>query len=243
MKRKTRIWLLVLLLVLAAAAAVVIWKWQTIRVIHTVMTTDKETVAQELETQSEKERTMLERRDIAVTPPSAQQRDDLLKGRVSGEELKQQLGLIQAPSDAQAAPEASAPAGSAGEAGAEPPEAPVDPADRAAAIVEECVRSLYILQVDLIEQLGGYRQAALDEWTALDSSERTSARKMEIIVEGLDRCEALEAQSDAAVRGLLDSCREELSSLGASTDVIDELWESYTEEKQATKSYFLSQYT
>jgi hypothetical protein len=210
------------------------------------MTTDKETVAQELETQSEKERTMLERYDIAVTPPSAQQRDDLLKGKVSGEELKQQLGLIPAASDdapAQAEPAASAPSGSSEQAGAAPAETPVDPADRAAAIVEECVRSLYILQVDLIEQLGGYRQAALDEWTALDSSERTSARKMEIIVEGLDRCEALEDQSDAAVRALLDSCRDELSSLGASTDVIDELWESYTEEKQATKSYFLSQYT
>ena len=241
MRRKKRIWLYVLLFLLAVIAAVVIWKWQTIRMVHTVMTADKETIVQELETQSEKERDLLERYDIAVTPPTVQQRDDLIQGKLSGEELKQQLGLTPASATpAQAAPETSKPDEPQQP---EPAEDPDDPEAKANVIVEECVRSLYALQVDMISQLGAYRQAALDAWAALEPSERTAARKMDIVVEGMNRCEALESSSDAAVLDLLDSCRGELAALGASTDVIDELWESYSAEKQATKSYFLSQYT
>ena len=246
MKRKKRIWLWLLLLLLAALAALVIWKWQTIRAVHTALTADEETIVQELETQSEKERAILEHYEIAVTPPTMEQRDDVLKGKLSGEELKQQLDLLpETPgTPAQTAPEASEPSDSpAGAAAPEEPEEPEDPAARAAALVEECVRSLYALEVDMLEQLGAYRQDALDEWTALDPSERTSTRKMQIIFDGLDRCEALESKSDAEVRDMLDSCRTELTSLDASTDVIDELWESYCTEKQSTKSYFLSQYT
>ena len=70
MKRKKRIWIYVLLLLLAAAAAVVIWQWKTIRTVHAVVTTDKETAAQQMEAQSEKERELLEQYEIAVTPPT-----------------------------------------------------------------------------------------------------------------------------------------------------------------------------
>ena len=245
MKRKNRIWLWVLLLLLAAIAAAVIWKWQTVRTVYAVLTTDEQTAVQELEAQSEKEQEILDRYEISVTPPTMEQRDKLLRGKLSAQELKEELGLV---SGSEGTPEQTAsPAapGSPSQGAAAPaaPELPADPQAQAAAIVEECVRSLYALEVDMIELLGSFRTDALNEWTGLSDSERTSTRKMQIIMDGLDRCEALEAQTDAEVRAMLDACRSELSSLGASTDVIDELWDSYTEEKLVTKTYFLSQYT
>ncbi len=242
MKRKKRIWIWALVLLLAAAAAAVLWQWQSLRAVHTVLTADEQTIAQELESTAEQERELLDRYEISVTPPTVQQREDLLKGRLDAETLKQQMGLLPEDAPGQSAPEA---AGSPSAAAPEPPapaETPDDPEAKAAALVEECVRSLYTLQVDMLAQLAGYRQDALDEWSALSKEERTQTRKMQIALDGLDRCEALEKQSDAEVRAMLDACREALSALGASTDVTDELWDGYSREKQATKTYFLSQY-
>jgi predicted lipid-binding transport protein (Tim44 family) len=185
-----------------------------------------------------------------------QQRDDLIRGRLSAQELMEQLGLVpaEAATEDPAASEASAaedpasasaqnPASSAqAPASSAEPVAPADPADRAQALIEDCVRRLYVLEVDLLSQLGSFRQDAINEWNALDKSERTSSRKISIALDGLDRCEELERQSDADVRALLDACRSELEALGASTEIIDELWNSYAEEKETTKTYFLSQY-
>ena len=245
MRRKRRIWICILLLVLAAIAAVVIWQWNNLRMVHSVLTTDEETAVQNMQTQHEKEEEILARYDISVQPPSVQQQEDLLRGRISAQEVKQQLGLTpdETPEDASDAPDTSDTSDTP-EPEAEPAaqEANDDPEARAQAVVEECVRSLYGMQVDLIEQLGAYRTDALKEWDSLSAEERTSTRKAKIIAEGMEKCTALEKQADAGVQALLDECRAELSELGASTDVIDELWEGYLEEKEASKLYFLNQY-
>ena len=280
MKRKKRIWIYALLLLAAAAAAVVIWQWRNLRTLHAVITTDEQTAAQNLEAQSEKERTLLEHYDIAITPPTMKQREDLLKGRVSAEEIKQSLGLLpgdgvsaapedsgpgnaasEAPSSGTAASDQTAPGGTASNqtapedpdmpsqgSPASPaapdgvPEEPVDPEARAKALLEDCVRSMYALQVDLFEQLGTYRQEAIAEWESLPESERTEKRKLSIGYGVLDRCEALEAQADGEVRALLDACRESLTALGVSADVVDDLWDNYSDEKHAARVYYLSQY-
>ena len=250
MKRRKRIWIYVLLILLAALAAVVIWQRQNIRAVYTVVTADKEAIARDLEAKDSEKQALLDRYDVSVTLPTMEQREQVIKGKLSADELKQQMGL-QPAGEAEtgktgktgkpggtgkppaAAPQTQAPA---------VPEAPDDPAAKAAALVEDCIRSLCDLQVDMLAQLGSYRQDALNEWNALSKEERTESRKMQIALEGLDRCEALEKESDAKVHALLDACRGELTALGASTDVLDELWDSYSAEKQSTKTYFLSQY-
>lgn len=247
MKRKRRIWIFILLLVLAAIAAVVIWQWNNLRTVHSVLTTDEETAVQNLQTQHEKEEEILARYDISVRPPSVQQQEDLLRGRISAQEVKQQLGLTpsETPSETSSeTPEDAPDAAETPKTEAEPSaqETPDDPEARAQAAVEACVRSLYSLQVDLIEQLGAYRTAALREWDSLSAEERTNTRKAKIVAEGMEKCTALEKQADADVRALLDGCKAELTELGAPTDVIDELWEGYLEEKEASKLYFLNQY-
>lgn len=250
MKRRKRIWIYVLLILLAAVAAVVIWQRQNIRAVYTVVTADKETIAQDLAEKDSKKQELLDRYDVPVTLPTMEQREQMIKGKLSAGELKQQMGLLPADESGEAGSEKP---GKPGQTGKPPaaapqttpaavPEAPDDPAAKAAALVEDCIRSLCDLQVDMLEELGSYRQDALNEWNALSKEERTENRKMQIALNGLDRCEALEKQSDAKVQALLDACRGELSALGASTDVIDELWDSYSAEKQATKTYFLSQY-
>ena len=262
MKRRKRIWIYVLLILLAAAAAVVIWQRQNLRAVYTVVTADKETIAQDLAEKDSKKQELLDRYDVPVTLPTMEQREQMIKGKLSAGELKQQMGLLPADEpDGAGAGKTGTPSATGKPSGtgkpsatgkppaAAPqtqapavPEAPDDPAAKAAALVEDCIRSLCDLQVDMLAQLGSYRQDALNEWNALSKEERTESQKMQIALEGLDRCEALEKESDAKVHALLDACRGELTALGASTDVLDELWDSYSAEKQSTKTYFLSQY-
>ena len=244
-KRKKRIWLWVLLLLLAAVAAAVIWQWRNIRTVHAVITTDKQTVVQELEAQGEKEQAILDHYEISVTAPSMEQREALLKGKVTAQEIKEALGLL--PPDPEAAEDPAPGQDTPAEPASSEPGAPArenadDPQARANAVAEDCVRSLYALQADLFEQLSEYRKAALREWSDLPPEERTTQRKLAIATDVYGQCEALEKQADAEVRALLDSCREELSALGASTDIVDEMWKAYTDEKDAARLYYLSQY-
>lgn len=247
MKRKKRIWLWILLIVLAAAAAAVIWQWKNIRTVHAVLTTDTQTAAENLSAQTEKEQALLDQYKVAVPPLTAKQREDLIEGRASAEEIKQALGLPagesaapgQAPSAADGQPLSP---GSEQAAPADTTQTPEEPVD-AQTLLDECVRSLYAMQADLLEQLGAIRQAALDEWVALDPDERTSARKVSIVSDILDQCDGLEKQADVGVRALLDSYRAQFEALDEPTEVFDELWDYYGEEKHASKLYFLSQYT
>ena len=255
MKRKKRIWLWLLLIVLAAIAAAVIWQWKNIRTVHDVLTTDPQTASQNLSAQSDKEQALLEQYKITVTPPTMKQRTDLLEGRASAEEIKQAMGLLsdesaasgQTPSSGsdQAPSAGNDQTPSAGNEQAAPGSAsdgtPGEPADPQA-LLDECVRSLYAMEADLLAQLGTIRQSALDEWVALEPDERTGARKVSIITDIMEQCDSLEALADADVRALLDSYRAKFEALNEPAEVFDELWEYYEEEKHASKIYFLSQY-
>ena len=116
------------------------------------------------------------------------------------------------------------------------------PQDPVQALVEQCVAELYACEVDLMSQLGGLKQAALDEWRSLDVSEQTQARKTAIAMNGLNQCYALESVADARVQGILDRYRAELTAIGADTAVMDQLWQYYLEEKESMKAYYLNQY-
>lgn len=238
MKRKRRIWIYVLLLLLAVIAAIVIWQRENLRTVRDVLTNDEQSAAAQLQARQEKDQDVLQRYDVSVTPPSIAQQEDLLRGKASAQEIKQQLGLdAQSPQPSDGPAEAEAEAPPEGEPEAEAAEAP-----DAQTLVEDCVRRLYAKQLDLMEELGSYRQSAILAWDDLSPEERTDARKMSIAYDGLEKCQALEKQADADVRAMLDECRAQLEAIGASADVVDELWESYLEQKHASRVYFLSQY-
>ena len=185
MKRRKRIWIYVLLILLAAAAAVVIWQRQNIRAVYTVVTADKEAIARDLEAKDTEKQALLDRYDVSVTLPTMEQREQMIKGKLSAGELKQQMGLLPAdePDGAGAGktgtpsatgkpsgtgkPSATGKPPAAAPQSADAPEAPGDPAALADALVSDCIRSLCELQADMLAQLGSYRQDALNEWNAL----------------------------------------------------------------------------
>lgn len=219
--KKYLLWLIPLLIVLLLAAIIagfLIWQKQNVAAVYTAITSTPEKMEEEWTEHQEAEKQFLEDYDVTFTPPSAEQNEALLNGLTTAKEVKQSLGLTD-PAD-------------------EPAAEPVTPE----ALVDACVRELYILRIDLISRLGELRANAINTWEAYSEDERTSARKSEIIFDGLRQCSDLEIEIDDKVVALLDDYRGKLSAMGADTAVMDQMWLYYCDDKATTKAYYLNQY-
>lgn len=134
------------------------------------------------------------------------------------------------------------------DAASRPPDEPAGPAPEgppeltAQELINICVAELYSCQVDIMDTLRTMKEEARSQWHALPASERTSARKREIGLAGLDRCYELEVETDNKVLEILDRYRPLLEERGADTSILDVLWKQYVEEKSAEKAYYLDKY-
>lgn len=229
MKRWKKVLLTVVVVLAAAVAALAIWQRDNLKAVHTALTTDREILAQDMQEKADKHQKVLEDSGVTVIPPSVQQNEDLIDGKVSADEVKDALGIAVSPTPNQE-PVPS---------GVLPSAAPVLSAEE---LLNSCVAELYACQIDLMAQLGEMKQAAIDQWTALAEEERTDLKKQEIGMAGLRQCYDLEAGTDAAVKDILAQYRAQLEQIGADTGQLDELWVYYCEEKEAQKAFYLNKY-
>ena len=109
-------------------------------------------------------------------------------------------------------------------------------------IIAQCVAELYAYKADVMGYLGGLRQAAADEWNALEPALRTKAKKAQIASAGLQQCYSYEAQVDGHVQQILATYRAKMVNIGEDTAPIDILWNYYCDEKEAEKSYYFDKY-
>ncbi len=244
--KKNVIFLCILLFVISALVGVGIWQRENVRAVAMILTTDSDAISDHWIAQQDMQRKFLEDHHITVKIPTPQQNEDLLDGRVSAAEVKQAQGLPSTPEaffpDFQASTEDSSSGQSGSIAQADGAVEELSPPNRAEELLTACTQSLYGYRVELFEQLGVLKSEALAQWSSLPEEERTKLRKLDIALDGLSKCYSLEAELDAKVKALLDSYRKELEALGADTEMIDQLWQQYCEDKQATKTYYLDQY-
>lgn len=217
MKRWKKIVLGVLAVLLAAAAAVAIWQRNNIRAVYTVLTKSSQDISGELDrVRQEHQRAIQGQAEITVSPPSTAQNNDLLSGKKTAEEVKEELGITE---------QLDAAAG-----------------ETAEELVNRCVAELYACEVDIMAQLAEMKQAMFEAWWALSVEERTNDKKMELGLAGLDDCYDLEVVTDDRVKEILGRYRERLEEIGADAGILDDLWAYYCEEKAAEKAYYLDQY-
>lgn len=229
MKRWKKILLTVLAVLVVAIGALAVWQRNNLKAVHAALTTDRETLAQNMQEKTDQHQKVLEDSGVTVTPPSVQQNEDLIDGKVSADEVKDALG-IAAPSAPDEKPTPSS------------DDLPAVPTLSAEELLNSCVAELYACQIDLMAQLGEMKQAAIDQWTALPEEERTDLKKQEIGMEGLRQCYDLEAGTDAAVKDILAGYQAQFEQIGADTSQLDELWVYYCEEKEAQKAFYLNKY-
>ncbi len=215
MKKRTKILLLILAVLLALLAAVAWWQRNNLKALYFYLTLDEDAIAQQMEDAREDHRQSLEQNHaVTIRPPNRQQSDDLLDGKVSPEEVKQQLGIGTATTGKKTAEE----------------------------LINECVAELYACKVDLMATLGGMKQNLLDQWKALPAHERTSARRTELGMAALERCYEMEVTTDEQVEAILDKYRPLVKEAGGDMTVFGTLWKYYCEEKASEKAYYMNKY-
>lgn len=235
MKKRKKIVYCILLLLLALLAVLLYWQRSNVRAVWKWLAQDSETIAANYENSKlEHHEALVDEFQEAITvkPPSAAQSGDLLDGKVTPEEIKEALGLIAV--------------------NPEDPEGPQTAVDQTPAasqptytldeLVNQCVSELYGCKVDVMAELGVLKQSALEEWKALNPSQRTKAKKMDIITAGLEKCYEKEVQVDSEVEAILDKYREKINQIQADASVLDTLWEYYCQEKEDEKAYYLDKY-
>lgn len=218
MKTWKKVIIIVLVVLLAALAALYFWQRENIHALTKALTTDSQAIAADLEELRSAHLDALSESaqvNISVKPVTIQQSEDLLDGKVSPEEVKQEMGFT--------------------------PDPVVQNASRED-LVNQCIAELYAYKADVMGYLGGLKQEALNEWNALDKAQRTSTKKMEIGMAGLNKCYAYEAEVDGRVQEILATYRAKMAEIGEDSSPIDTLWVQYCDEKEAEKSYYLGKY-
>lgn len=205
------------MVVLAVLVGLVCWQYDNLQALWLYVTMDEETVSRQVEQVRGQHHEALEQQHaVTVKPPSLEQSNDLLDGKVTPEEVKESLGITTTQAQ---------PAGKSAED-----------------LVNECVAELYALKVDVMAELGTMKQELLDEWKALPAAKRTREKKLELGYAGLDECYDFAVEVDRQVKAILDKYRPLLEEMGADTGVLDTLWEYYCEEKASEKAYYLNKY-
>ncbi len=238
MKKCIKIVCIILLALLLLLGGLCIWQRDKVRALYLYLTTDAESIAANTEQVRAQNHAALVDRfpdTITVTPPTIEQSEALLDGKVKPEEVKESLGIAQAEKPADAAEPAPAPEGQSSAAAQTPKPDPEE-------LVNQCVAELYACKVDVMAQLGVLKQAALDQWSALSQEQRTKTKKTEIIMDGLRQCYDLEADVDAQVQEILDRYRTALQEAGGDATVTDTLWNAYCQEKETEMAYYLNKY-
>lgn len=214
--------LIVLLLIVLALGALACWQRNNLKALYMAKTMDADTILASAAAQTEKRQKELERYGVTLPAPTREEIDALLDGRILPEILLTDEARTNET-----------------DASADDPSAEqMTEKD----ILERCIQKLYECEAVLMVRLGAMKQAALDEWHALEEQERTKERKRKIILRGLDDCYELEVEIDAQVLGILDEHRAELKAIRADTAPIDILWKHYCDRKASEKAYYINQY-
>jgi len=216
MKTWKKVVLILLALFLATCVGLYIWQGENIRALVKVLTTDSETIAQDLADIRDQHRQELEdasQIQIVVPAVSQQQSEDLLDGKVTADQVKEELGLTTP-----------------------------TPMASTADILNQCIAELYAYKADVMGYLGGLKQEAVNEWTALPKEQRTAAKKAEIANRGIGKCYDYEATVDGRVKEIIGIYHQKMVDIGGDPNPIDLLWNQYCDEKEAEKSYYFDKY-
>ncbi|MEG0874735.1 MAG: hypothetical protein RSH79_05465 [Clostridiales bacterium] len=107
--------------------------------------------------------------------------------------------------------------------------------------VTNATAQLYSAKALFLGKVGGIANAAVSEFNALPSSERTSSSKAAILSKYISKIGSIESQCDSRVNSILGTLEAQLESVGGDTAIVKQLQSSYETEKAAEKSYYLNQ--
>lgn len=94
---------------------------------------------------------------------------------------------------------------------------------------------------DVSAAVSSAEAAARADWAALPASERTTLKKISIIMDHTGELSSIQSQYDSQVSAIVDEMRSILSANGCSTDQADAAWAEYQSAKSSMISSLRSQ--
>ena len=106
----------------------------------------------------------------------------------------------------------------------------------------EIIAEIYLLRATYLNEIDALIQGMKDEYAALPEEERGFKAKMKIAEKTMPKGNALEDACDARMEELLAELTKILQQSGSSTAIIDEIEETYLEQKVLKKTELYNQY-
>ena len=147
-KKWCKILICILLVLILAVGGLYLWQRENINALIKVLTTDSETIAQELEQTREAHLKELEEAaqiTVHVAPVTKQQSEDLLDGKVTVQEVQDQMGFDPGAAESVSTKED---------------------------ILNQCIAELYAYKAEVMGTLGGIKQSMLEQWKSLPAAAR-----------------------------------------------------------------------
>ena len=108
--------------------------------------------------------------------------------------------------------------------------------------VAELITKMYVLKSTYVSQVEGLVGQMKAEYAKLPAEQRTTSAKQSIASGYMSKINAMEAQCDAQVNGVVSELRALLKKSGRDTSLADTIMSTYNAEKENTKAYYINTY-
>lgn len=242
MSKRKRVLLGTVLVLLAAATAVGFWQRDNLKAVQTSATTSREELADRMEENDRKIADSAQSVEgVTVRDLTEEEKQALRAGELDEAELLERLTTPTSEESAAPAQTDTPQPSEESTAATEPPkETTQPPAENSAEkALSECLAEIYVMKAEYTAWLEDKNQEAIDEYMALEESQRTTAAKYSIGMRCLREALEKEKECDARMEEMKEKIRGLLDELGRDHSLIDEIQAAYEEEKTLKKAYFL----
>ena len=237
--KKRYVFLTILVLIVVVAGIFAYVNRDTISaVVHGLTVTEEQRLQQQQETDKKTEEAVKKLGLETIRPLSEEEAEKLSKGELTEEEaINLIIGQNKEPSKSskEETPTSHKPTDST-----EIDDAKIQDANNR---IAQLVGKMYVLKSRFTGELKTIEKWVKTEYKKLTAEEKKSiAVKTKIGKEAISRATALEKDCDAQVEGILSEVTNLLKQTGQSTDLVKQIRDAYQQEKQLTKSYYVSKY-
>ncbi len=247
MKRKTKIWLVILAVFIILVGWFVYKQWNTITAFIDSFRYSQEDVAKKLaENKEDLQEFINESEDITVRDLTEEEEKALHTGNLSEEEVIEMLTgkppATPAPSESPGAPPTEKPVKTPTPTQTKVPE----PTEKTSGEkIAETIARLYVQKSVYLNKLDVVEQHVRDYYDSLNikgDKERRKKVKQQVLNEFLPVVASWEAECDTAVYSIINEIRAEPKKSGQDEAVADKIESAYLEEKRLKKTYFINRY-
>lgn len=227
MKKRTRVFLIILAVIIAAIAALAVWQRNNISAVIMTLSKTEEEIASELDsTKKVLENELGDKYATVIGDFTAEEERMIIKGELSVEEA---VGnLTQRYEEKKNTSAVSGNKTVTGDNSAE-----VDK------LIGDKAIELYSLKAYYLGQLGQMEATVKKEYIALPKEKQNLIGKQEIVSKHMGTALSLLKQCDSQVDALLADLEKSLKSLNADTSIIKVIRDTYENEKALKKAYYL----